>query len=428
MSEPVVSAASDEAYRPISGFAVAALFLGGGFAALVAIGAAVAVLKGVPIFFPLWLLLMPIAGLIVGWVARRQITDPNSTRDGLRLANLAIVLATFSALGYLAYYVSIGLAVSKQADEFMTAEPSQDQGFLKHLMRAQANPSELDIAFLLTRPATARIKYRSGDDEAFRTQYDQPSNDAQPGEATRFKNRKFIRMIAQSGDKASFESLGAREWDYEKTSYKVARAYRVHTPQADFDAVFFIESTEPEAEGQHRQWFVNLNRSQVLDYQLTPLGKTIERLVEDSRRFLESDFEPKARDGKAVEDIAKFDKSDWPKLIAESGVRALVKKDDALDFFRMQARSIFEGKSTDMFSFAADSAYWPEWGQDAAGRFWIDHPIRLTLFGGGDRPTCAAEGRLRLRSKEPIDLNNPPRQPQWNVEDLVVERMRPLKG
>src|SRR5262249_48790031 len=141
MSEPVVSSAGDEAYRPISGFALAGLFLGGGFACVTLADAAISIFKGAPIFLPLWLLLAPIAGVVLGLVGRGQIVGPDSTRDGLRIANLAVLLSIFSGLGYTAFYVSVGLAVSKQADEFIVGEPDLQRGFLKHLMRANKSPS-----------------------------------------------------------------------------------------------------------------------------------------------------------------------------------------------------------------------------------------------------------------------------------------------
>src|SRR3954451_8011632 len=73
MTEPLPPLTVDESYKPISGFALGGLILSGGFAALVFLSAAVAVVKGAPIFYPTWLLLTPILGFVLCFMGRNRI-------------------------------------------------------------------------------------------------------------------------------------------------------------------------------------------------------------------------------------------------------------------------------------------------------------------------------------------------------------------
>src|SRR5262249_722761 len=143
----------------------------------------------------------------------------------------------------------------------------------------------------------------------------------------------------------------------------------------------------------------------------------VQQLLEQGRGYVEREWQPKSREGKAVDNFDDFDKSAWPQLISEASDRGKNKKIESQKYYQNQFRAMFEGKSTDSFSFAVDDSAWPNWGRDDAGRVWFDHPIRMTLHGNAEHPTLAAEGRLRLRSKESIDPASAPNSlplQQWN--------------
>lgn len=428
MTDPTLP--PDETYKPISGMALVGLFFAVVFAALVLLSVGVGVVKGAPIFYPIWLLVLPIAGFVLCLAARNQIVGPESTRAGLPVARWGLVIALFSGLGYAAYFVTVGMAVSKQANDFVTGEPQPDSGFFTHLMKAAKTPIDLDAAFLLTKPPSARIRLRSADDDLLRTTYDQPTVDGGAGELSRFRRSMLVRMLVRAGDQATFEPLNVREWDYEKGSYKVSRAYRIVTPEAVLDAILQAESAEAETEGRLRQWSLNLNRTHVSASELTPLGKAIDRIQMQSRLFLESEWRAKLKDAKPVVDFDTIDKTDWKRLAADAVDLAPPQKNRFAEHYRAKAKAVFSGGSFDGFTIRDEPGSWPLWGRDGQGRFWIDQPIRMTLGGGVDLPALTAEGHIRLRTKDALDpaAANLPQNPEWVGEQFVISRVRASKG
>jgi hypothetical protein len=433
MSEPLPPSTGDQAYQPISGFALAGLVLSAGFAALVLLSAIVAIVKGSPIFYPPWLLMTPIAAFVLCVVGRNQILNSDGTRAGLRLATWGMALSLISGLGYAAYFITVGYAVAKQANDFLAGDPEPDRGFLTHLARSDKNPVDLEIAFLLTRPASGRIKIRPGDNDTFRNTYDQPAMDAGAGEFSRFRDRVMTRMLARAGEQAVIEPLGVQGWEHDRGSYKVSRRYRIKTPEAELDLLLLAESTEAEAEGQHRQWFVNLNMaaSPILEKRLTPLGTLIDELREQSSRFLETEWRQSVQKGQGIANFAESDKSDWKRLYPDTPENMKGGKNVHREYFQNQAKAIFTGQSKQPYTLHHDLSSWPFWGVDDKGRFWIDHPIRITLDGGDGFLATWGEVVVRVRSKEPFDpAKATPPAPflEWSVDEMTIVRVRVARG
>ncbi len=435
MSEPLIPSTSEESYQPISGFALGGLSVAAGFAALVLLSALVAVVKGAPIFFPLWLLLAPIVAFVLCLMARNQIVGSDGTRAGLRLANWGLALALFSGLGYAAYYITIGMAVAKQANDFVMGDPELDSGFLTRVVRGGKTPIDLDIAFLLTRPATGRIRIRPGDDaasrEAIGAAFDQSSTDAGAGEVTRFRGNIMVRMLARAADRAVIEPLGVQEWSHDKASYKVARNYRLTLPEGIIDVTLQAESTEPEAEGERRRWFINLNRSPIVKKELTPMGQVVSELKDQSRDFVENAWRSRVAEGKAFAEVAKSDTTDWKRLFPDTPERIKGGKNIPREVYRKQWHDYLAGKGSLPVSVNFETNIWPHWGLDGEGRFWIEQPLRLMLSGGGEAPPMSAEGTARVRTREPVDpskLSPPAPIVDWEVDEVAILRARSPKG
>jgi hypothetical protein len=322
--------------------------------------------------------------------------------------------------------------VAAQANDFLTGPPEPDRGYFGHLMRASKDPFDLDIAFLLTRPATGRAKVRTGDHESIRNTYDQPTTDGGAGEFSRFRDRMMTRMLVRAGDLAVIESQGVHSWSHDKGSYKVARNFRIGAPEAVLDMILQTESTEAESEGQLRQWFVNLLESPIKSKKLTPLGKVVDELREQSSQFLENKWRPSLADGKGFADFTQSDKSDWKRLFPDLADGPKQGANPQREFYRNQARDHFAGQSKmNPFVVHFDPSGWPLWGLDEKGRFWIDHPIRLTLEGKGELPSAWVEATLRACTKEPFDpakVTPPAPSLDWYVVELAILRVRLTKG
>jgi hypothetical protein len=426
-------ATGEETYKPISGLALGGLILSGIFAGLVVFSTAVALVKGAPIFLPTWLLLTPIVGFILCLVGRNQILGSDDTRAGLKLAHWGVALALFSGLGYAAYFVTIGYAVAGQANEFVVGPAEPDNGFLKHLMRAGQNPEDFDIAFLLTRPANARVKLRPGDRDIIPNTYDQPIQDAGAGEVSRFRSRIMVQMLMRAGDKTELQPLGVHSWSHERGSYKVVRSYRIRTPEAELDVLLQVESTEAEVEGQLRQWFVNLLQSPLQAKRLTPLGKVVEESREQAFAFIENKWRPAQAAGEPFADFAKIDKTDWKRAYPDSERKGDPKgtKVAQRELYQRQAQATFAGKVKQFFSVLYDNGGWPMWGLDDAGHFWVDVPVRMLIEGNNEFPSAWAEGTLRVRTREPFDpakVSPPAPILDWEVVEVNFLRVRQTKS
>src|SRR5688572_23490066 len=100
MNEPLPPSPGDEGYRPISGLALGGFIVSVVFAGLVLVSAAVALFKGAPIFYPMWVLLLAVVGFGLCFAGLTRIRAAEGTRAGESLARYGVGLALFSGLGY----------------------------------------------------------------------------------------------------------------------------------------------------------------------------------------------------------------------------------------------------------------------------------------------------------------------------------------
>src|SRR5579862_4016232 len=176
MSEPLPTteaAGEPLAYQPISGWAIAGFATGVLFTLLVAVSTIVALVQGAPMFYPAWILFLPVVGIILCLVGQRHVHTSEGTRAGAKLARLGLWLSVISGLGYSSYYFVTGLAVQNQANDFVMTL-GEDTGFFPRLVqwaeldRANQDPDKartmLNSVFLLTRPATNRRGHSAGDE------------------------------------------------------------------------------------------------------------------------------------------------------------------------------------------------------------------------------------------------------------------------
>src|SRR5262249_12235379 len=110
------------AYRPVSGLAIAALGFAALYTAIVLVFGVVALLQGVPFLLPTWLIVLPVAGAVLAFCARRQIRGSEGTRAGLKLAEWAWWLSVLAGLGYTAYAQTTALIIKAEADSFLREE------------------------------------------------------------------------------------------------------------------------------------------------------------------------------------------------------------------------------------------------------------------------------------------------------------------
>src|SRR5262245_1172021 len=86
-------------YRPISGLAIAGLACAVFYTGLVLFSLAIAFFQREPLLLSFWLLLLPGAGALLGFLALRQIRNSEGTRAGTLLARWSIWLSVLSGVG-----------------------------------------------------------------------------------------------------------------------------------------------------------------------------------------------------------------------------------------------------------------------------------------------------------------------------------------
>lgn len=414
MAEPIAPPPSGEplTYKPLSGLALAAFLCSALFALLVLFSTAAGLIQGVPFFFPLWTLLLAGAGVVLALLAQGQIRNSEGTRAGLGLARAGLWLGLFAGLGYFAYYSVTGLALTSQAEAFLTDADDPDGGFFPLLQQAAGDTARLNRAYLLTLPANQRGSARPEDDQAIRQLHDQLNRDGTPGKLTAFKKNPIVRaFLASPPGKVTVESLGAQGWRYENRSYKVTRLYRIHSPEMILEAAVPVQSTEGEQAGQARRWFVALPHAQKSSFKFTELGEHLNELRAHAMR--------KLNDTEAIlNDFAGYDRTDWESMRAGtlSGQAVRARFFDSLKG-AARAQMRFNVMPPDGMG---------DWERDAAG-----HLIFLHKFTVGVPPTgptdvgIQLEGNIRLRSSRPIDpVQTGSEAGGWGVLDVRFVDLR----
>jgi hypothetical protein len=283
MAEPTPTAAAERpaetlVYRPLSGLAIAGLVCGILYAALVVFSLLFAFFRREPYFLPSWLLALAVAGAALSLVALRQIRNSEGTRAGAALARWGLWLSVLSGLGVGTFAWVSGLAVERQANEFLMEKGKGDRwsGFFPLLLEG-----DIPAAFLLTEPPRRRLEANPNSLKEMEARFDIPFESRSPkGLLTAFRESDFVRVLQQPyNPRPTVTPLGVKSWGYEGGGYKVVRTYRISTPEGEFDLPVTVQSIDPEAPGEPRRWRVlwgpNMGMTLV---KLTPKGKEMDRV------------------------------------------------------------------------------------------------------------------------------------------------------
>jgi hypothetical protein len=394
---------NDVTYRPLSTLAVAGFFVSCLFAGIVLVSAAIAIKQGAPFFFDDWILIIAVAGFVLSYSGVSDIRNSEGTKAGTRLASWGMGLSLVCGLGYFAYSYSTRLALTQQANAFLT-EIDEDSGFLPRLQKSVQDKTELHRAFLLTLPAFDRAGVRPDDEAGLLRLHDMPGPDGMPGKLSQFRQNELVVALGQAGDKAVITPQGVQNWKYENRSYQVSRLYRIETPEAVTEVSLTVKSSEGEAEGQARTWFVDIRNAYPVSNELTDFGIGIRRLRGQAVAVLQRLGQRLQRPDKAAEpldfEFAKVDQTDWSKVHVEQSFR-----DDA----KMRVLKVFEqGAATERWQAKLP----PDVGGvpyrfDEQRFLTIEVPAQISLGflggAGGGNSQLGAQVLFTLRSSAPVD-------------------------
>lgn len=421
----VSSAASDTVYRPVAGLAIAGFAISCLFGGVVAVSAILALWQGAPFFFPVWSVLIAAAGALVSWWAQNDIRNSEGAKAGHTLARWGLWISLVTGAGYLAYSYFTGLALSQQAMDFFMKD-GDEPGFFAMLKKGAKDKTELYRAFLLTLPAPAREGVRVDDEASLRRQFDKPAMEGSLGDLSRFLKSPFVEMISILGDRSDVEPIGVRTWKYEKRSYYVLCQFRLKTPEASAAFLLAARSSEGEAEGQRREWFVDIHSYSTDLWDKTDLGKGLAKARGQAMVYFNR-LEAALREGKGLPQTV-IDAANWTKFDAVT--RDAAQRQDC----KSRVDAVLRGAIHDYsWQFNVPEPTVTDWQRDDEGRLSIPFSV-TTLFLSQDKKveTFGVDGAFTVRSKAAIDPYTYAEsgslvQPEWDVTRLefTLRRTKP---
>jgi hypothetical protein len=417
MADPVVPPAAPESavYRPLSGFALAGFILSALYAVFVLANAALALMQGIPFFFPFWVAALALAGLTLSLLGQAQIRNSEGTRAGLALARTGIWLSIFAGLGYFAYYYVTGLAVTSQANSFLLVADSPNSGFFPRLEKGATDPVELRTAYLFTLPANQRGGVKAEDARGMAQVHDQPTKDGGPGKLSSFERSLVVRTFGKgAAGKITVEPLGVQAWGYEFQSYRVARNYRVRTPELEMEILVPTGTTEGDAAGQMREWYVAFNQLQAEPNKrkFTPLGLGLQELRKQAAGHVYAVFQ-KLNSGKKVDAFRPSD-TNWDRVVPAADQRAAVRK-----FFTdvAEGRERLEAAQPALLHDGVG-----DWEFTKEGQVLLQHRLPMRLSVRGDFPGGVFDLLVETQTRKAVDPVSPPPNIDWDVVSVRLDR------
>ncbi len=418
---PLPSSSEPLVYQPFSGWAIAGLAVGGFFALLVALSAVVAFYQGMPFFYPIWIMGLPILGVAVSLFGQRHVQSSEGTRIGAKQARWGFWLSLVSGLMYSSYYFVTEFALQSQANTF-AMEKSEDAGFFPRLRAGADDSIELNRAFLLTQPPSARTG-RAENEKSMREFHDISGKDGASGLLTQFREGELLPRIffKQLAKDAEITHLAMQDWKLEKRSYMVYHAYRITTKELELDYLLAIFSAEAETAGQGRKWFVNLRESRPMGPpKLTPIGQGMAKLRKRAGDWVTQYFQ-KLNEGVPLADIKNIDQTPWEVLAPHDG-KFLERRNQLHQVFAAAGLQRLPG-----FSVATPPEAPGKWEQ-VEGRIRIYHTFRIVIPGAqAQPPTFQVEGVAALETKQIIDPAQftDDARTDWSLISLVFTSVTP---
>lgn len=255
-------------YKPISGWAVAALTIAGLYVLIVGTIAATALYEKRPALSVVWVILAVI-GLILSIVARIHIKRSEGTRAGLKQAAIAWWLSVMGGAAFGAYIYASKIALEKQAEDF-------SREWFTLLKQGKDDSTKLNEAFLLMMPPNRR----QGID---------PEAAAELGAAQwpEFRNSELVRLFERYGDDIAVVAIGVSNWQQIDTGYQIDYAFQVRSPEGIVDLNLILFGSEGK-DFVGRQWHVAFGKGAMTTQSRTTYGRLLNHMQDEAREVGEA--------------------------------------------------------------------------------------------------------------------------------------------
>lgn len=264
---PAAQRPADQEYQPLSGYAVAAVIVGGAFALALVVLVAIGLLsRRTPLSYEL--LVLPLAGVALAAVARSHIRASEGTRTGLKLANAAWWVCVLGGAGFAAFLTANWVV--------LRAESRRTADALLEALRNQ-RMQEAFVQYVLPMELRGRAEPGSPEFEAVYA----------PAGYSAFVSNDAVRLFAMNGSDVTFEHRSALDIGQEGIGFKATHVYRVTAPEGGFDVLIKMVASESRA-GGNLQWHVQSGGPgvgiTVSSREFSTYGRLVGDLVQDAER------------------------------------------------------------------------------------------------------------------------------------------------
>jgi len=229
-------------YVPVSWMAVAASTVAGLFVVvLLTLGLSAFIAKK-PLVIP-ELLILPLAGLVLSFAARRMIRNSEGTRTGEWLANSAWWTSLLVGLGYAAYLFGVDFSVRRDAQD-------EVQRWVGYLASADGKQTEFNRAFLRTLEPGARGPLSHEDTASLQARY--------PEQFLAFNQAELVRVARRNAGSCQYTAGGVKEWVSKPGLIECSVVGTPKCPEGTFPVEVAPRGFEAggKAESVGRQWMV----------------------------------------------------------------------------------------------------------------------------------------------------------------------------
>ncbi len=266
-TRPLDHSVTEIDYKPISGWAVAALTISGIYIAWAGSIAVTALYYHRPAL-SWFVVILAAIGLVLSIVARIHIKRSEGTRDGLKQATIAWWLSVLGGVAFLAYLFASKLALEQQA------ERAANEWF-SLLKEAGSDPVKLNQAFLQTIEPTRRQNIDPADSTGLEAHFG-------AGPLPSFRNSELLRLFERNGKDVEVASLGVSSLQQTEAGYQLDYTFQIRSPEgiANLNLVLF------GSEGKNiagREWHVGMPPGGLTIQSTTTYGRLLLLLQDEAR-------------------------------------------------------------------------------------------------------------------------------------------------